>query len=306
MQGIVPIVFVPFLDNGEIDQASLRRVVRFELEGGADGIGINGFASEAYKLTDSERITSAEIVAHEVAGAVPLVIGISAGSTEAAVAQAKAFKKLEPSVLMVLPPSTMNYSPRSLVQHYTDLAIASDVPIMVQHSPHIEQYAHLDIGVEQLAQMAQNASNIAYFKIEGAGAPERMRQLKTHLPERVGLFSGVGGISFLEELEVGVSGVIPGVGFNEVFHSAWAAWLKGDKQKVQEILTQHQPLVDAVSSKGHEFSLHARKHLAKRAGLISNSYVRRPTDLPNPEELEFVQHSADAFELRINPQRSNA
>ncbi len=300
MQGIVPIVFVPFDEAGGIDEASLRRVVRFELEGGADGIGINGFASEAYKLSDQEREQTAAIVADEVAKQVPLVIGIAAGSTEAAISQMNTFAKLEPAVFMVLPPATFDYTPQSLVEHYVTLANSSDVPIMMQHSQHIAQYSHVLLEVEHLAQMADRASNIGYFKIEGPGAPDRMRALKPLIPENVKLFGGVGGISFLEELEVGVGGVIPGVGFNEVFKMAWKAWNAGDKARVHEVLTQYQPLVNAVSSKGHEFSLHARKHLAKRAGLISSAKVRNPTVAATIAEIGLIFQAADQFELRIS------
>ncbi len=300
MQGIVPIVFVPFDEAGGIDEASLRRVVRFELEGGADGIGINGFASEAYKLTDQEREQTAEIVADEVARQVPLVIGIAAGSTEGAITQMKTFAKLEPAVFMVLPPATFDYTPQSLVEHYVTLANSSDTPIMMQHSPHIAQYSHVLLEVEHLAQMANRAGNLGYFKIEGPGAPDRMRALKPLIPENVKLFGGVGGISFLEELEVGIAGVIPGVGFNEVFKMAWKAWNLGDKARVAEILTQHQPLVSAVSSKGHEFSLHARKQLAKRAGLISSAKVRNPSVAPTEAEIGLIFQTADQFNLRIS------
>ena len=48
LEGIIPVVFIPFDAQGEIDEPGLRRVVRFELDGGVDGIGVNGFASEAY------------------------------------------------------------------------------------------------------------------------------------------------------------------------------------------------------------------------------------------------------------------
>jgi N-acetylneuraminate lyase len=56
LRGIFPIVITPFDSEGRaIDEDSLRRVVRFELDGRADGVGVGGFASEAYKLTDEER-----------------------------------------------------------------------------------------------------------------------------------------------------------------------------------------------------------------------------------------------------------
>jgi dihydrodipicolinate synthase/N-acetylneuraminate lyase len=80
LRGIFPIMLTPFTADGLIDEPSLRRVVQFEMAGNVNGIGVGGFASEAYKLTDSERMRTAEIVADEVAGRLPLIIGIAPGA----------------------------------------------------------------------------------------------------------------------------------------------------------------------------------------------------------------------------------
>lgn len=297
LTGVIPILFVPFDDSGNIDEQSLRRVVQFELEGGVDGIGINGFASEAYKLSDEERVCTVEIVASEVAGQVPLVIGIAPGSTEVAIHQAKDFAKYNPACLMVLPPSIMDNGPEVLVQHYRDLADASDIPIMVQQSPHIPAYKHCLLSAEHLANLATH-DVIRYFKIEGPGAPERMTALRPLISEKIGLFGGVGGITFIDELNAGAAGVIPGVGFNEIFVESWAAWRKGDTNEVRRVLEHHQRLVQAVSGPGHEFSLHARKHLTHRAGIIQTPYVRRPTT--SNVDVSGVLETADRYKLRIS------
>jgi 4-hydroxy-tetrahydrodipicolinate synthase len=297
LAGVVPILFVPFDEAGNLDEDSLRRVVRFELEGGVDGIGINGFASEAYKLSDEERWRTVEIVASEVAGQVPLVIGIAPGSTEAAIQQAKAFAKYNPACLMVLPPSVMDNGAEALVKHYQDLATASDIPLMVQQSPHIPAYKHCLLSPENLATLATH-DMVRYFKIEGPGAPERMAALRPLVSEKIGLFGGVGGITFIDELNAGAAGVIPGVGFNEVFVQSWAAWQKGDVAEVKSILEHHQPLVQAVSGPGHEFSLHARKHLMHRLGIIQTPYVRRPT--VSDVDVSGVLEMANRYPLRVS------
>ena len=128
LAGIIPILFTPFDDGGAIDADGLRRITRFELEGGAHGIGINGFASEAYKLTDSERLQNVEIVAGELAGQLPLVIGIAAGSTEAAINQMRELTRFQPSAYMVLPPATMDNGAAALVEFYVALGQAGDTP----------------------------------------------------------------------------------------------------------------------------------------------------------------------------------
>jgi len=299
LRGIIPILVTPFDPAGRIDEASLRNVVRFELDGGAHGLGVGGFASEGYKLTDQERIRCAEIVTAEVDSRVPIIIGIAPGSTEAAIEQAHIYSNLNPAALMTLPPSTMNTDEAGLIEHYIALGNASDVPIMVQQSPQIQGYAHCQISTEGLAQIAKHAPNVLYFKIEGPGSARRINALRTRVQQEVGLFGGVGGITLREELESGAGGLLPGVGYNEFFIDVWSAWEAGETLRVDEVLARAQPLVDAVSSHGHEFSLHARKYLLKRAGLIAHDTVRRPSVRPDFNALDKIGRLVDELGLRI-------
>jgi 4-hydroxy-tetrahydrodipicolinate synthase len=278
----------------------LRRVVRFELEGGCHALGINGFASEAYKMSDAERLRCAEIVADEVGGAVPLVIGIAPGSLEVAKQQAKAYARFKPATLMTLPPATMQNEETALVEFYVALAEAADSPIMVQQSPHYPGFSGTKLSVESLAAIASGSANVRYFKIEGPGSPERIGGLKGLVSENVILFGGVGGIALQDELRAGAGGLLPGVGFNEYFMRVWEAWQAGDPTAADAILREVQPLVEAVSGKGHEYSLHVRKYLMKRAGIIQNSYVRHPTAQVSPAELEKIGALADRLNLRIS------
>lgn len=299
LRGIIPILITPFDSEGRIDEASLRRVVRFELEGGAHGIGVGGFASEAYKLSDSERIRCAEIVATEINGSVPLIIGMAANSTEAAIEQAHIYADLRPAALMVLPPNTMQLDEMALVEHYVALGNAAEVPVMVQQSPQIQGYAHCQLSTEHLAQIARHAPNVRYFKIEGPGSARRIHALRARVGAEVGLFGGIGGLTLREELEAGAGGLLPGVGYNEIFLQVWAAWEANDHERVDTILAGAAPLVEGVSAFGHEYSLHARKHLLLRAGLISTATVRRPTVRPDISALERLGTLVDEMGLRI-------
>lgn len=300
LRGIIPILFTSFDGDGQVDEASLRRVVRFELEGQPHGIGVGGFASEGYKLTEAERLHCAEIVADEVNGRVPLIIGMAPGSTEAAIQQARLYAPLRPAALMVLPSNTMAHDEAAHVDFYVDLANAIDVPVMVQQAPQILAYRETLLLPKSLAEIAQRAPNVQYFKIEGHGSAERIQALRMLVGDRAALFGGGGGITFYDELRVGVAGLLPGVGFNEYFMRVWAAWESGDYRGASAILREVQPLAEAVSGRGHEFSLHARKRMFKRAGIIANEYVRRPTITPDAEALNALDELAEKMDLRLN------
>ncbi|MCY4070055.1 MAG: dihydrodipicolinate synthase family protein [Chloroflexi bacterium] len=300
IKGIIPILFTPFAENGDIDADGLRRIARFELDGGVHAIGINGFASEAYKLTDAERHLNVEIVAGEAARQVPLVIGLAAGSTEAAMRQARELEKYQPAAYMVLPPATMDNGSASFVDHYVDLGGATDVPIIVQQAPHIPGYRHTELAVEALAEIADRAPGVRYYKIEGPGSADKMKDLAPLLPPGTSMFGGGGGITALGELQNGAAGLIPGVGFNEIFIAAWDRWRGGEPDAAVGIIQAGDALVKAVSGSGHETSLHLRKHLMKRAGYIGSAAVRRPTVAFDENALPDFFKIVDELDLRVS------
>ena len=299
LAGIVPILFTPFAADGAIDAPSLRRILRFEVDGGLHGIGINGFASEAYKMSDAERQQTVEIVAGELAGALPLVIGIAPNSIETALAQARQFAAYRPAALMTLPPPTMDNGPRALVEFYVALGKNSPTPIMVQQSPHIPQYSHCALPAEALAEIADRAPTVKYFKIEGPGSAAKMAELAPLLNSDCRMFGGGGGITVLSELRSGAAGLIPGVGFNEIFLAAWEKWTGGDRAGAAKIIEGGAALVKAVSARGHEHSLHMRKQLMRRYGYIDSAYVRRPTVGFDESDLSALFALVEAQNLRV-------
>jgi len=211
----------------------------------------------------------------------------------------------------------MKLDDAALVEHYVELGNASAAPIMVQQSPQIQQYAHCQLETEHLARIHHRAPNVRYFKIEGPGSAKRINALRERVPEDVKLFGGVGGIALRDELRAGAAGLLPGVGFNEAgllpgvgfnefFMRVWEAWEAGNYDAVEATLGQAQELVEAVSGSGHEYSLHARKYLLYRAGIIASPTVRRPSvmvDRPSvmvdTRQLEGLGTLVDALGLRI-------
>ncbi len=217
LEGIAPILFTPFDENGDIDADSLRRIARFEADGGVHAIGINGFASEAYKMSDDERRQTVDIVASELSGALPLIIGIAPSSCEVAVQQARQFAGYQPAALMTLPPPTMDNGAGALVEFYIELGKATDVPIILQQAPHISQYRHTELSAEALAEIAERAPGVLYYKLEGPGSAVKMRELKALLPADRKMFGGGGGITVLEELRNGAAGLIPALASTRYF-----------------------------------------------------------------------------------------
>src|SRR5690554_5532774 len=104
IRGIIPILPTPFHDDGRVDEAGMRSVVRYVLAAGAHGVAFPAMASEFYSLTDTERVRLTELIIHEVGGAVPVVGTATAQNADTALELATAVDRLGVDAIIVMPP----------------------------------------------------------------------------------------------------------------------------------------------------------------------------------------------------------
>ncbi len=101
------------------------------------------------------------------------------------------------------------------------------------------------------------------------------------------------------ELDGSAAGLIPGVGFNEIFLAAWGKWRAGDRAGATDIIAGGQALAQAVSGSGHEMSLHLRKQLMLRHGAIDCAHVRQPSVPFHADVLPDFFAIVDALDLCV-------
>src|SRR5437870_6683593 len=103
--GVFHIMATPFTDGGDLDTAGMPRLVESALATGVTGITILGIAGEAHRLTDEERRRVVEAVVKNVAGRVPVVVGVGAPGTHLAAAFARMAREHGADAVMVAPPN---------------------------------------------------------------------------------------------------------------------------------------------------------------------------------------------------------
>src|SRR5882762_3398729 len=89
MHGIVVPLATPLTETEDVDVDGLRRLVRHVIDGGVSGIFLLGSTGEFPSLSDSARARLIEVATAEVAGAVPVFVGVSHPSTLEVVRQAR-------------------------------------------------------------------------------------------------------------------------------------------------------------------------------------------------------------------------
>ena len=132
--GVITALVTPF-NKGELDLASLRRLVRHQLEQGVQGFVINGTTGESPTLKWSEVETLFETVRTEVAGQVPLILGTGSNCTATSVEKTRRAAELKADAALVVVPYYNKPPQRGLEQHFTAVAHAASIPVVLYNVP---------------------------------------------------------------------------------------------------------------------------------------------------------------------------
>lgn len=136
LKGVIPAIPTPFTaDGGAIDESALRRVVRHVLEGGVHGIMTTGGTGEFPHLSREERRRVTEVVASEVAGAVPIYAGTAACATWETIVLTEDAAAAGADASILTPPFYFRIPGEMLHGHFEEVAGAGVLPVVVYNNP---------------------------------------------------------------------------------------------------------------------------------------------------------------------------
>lgn len=134
LSGIFTALITPFL-KGEIDWASLKKLVRSQMDGGVRGFVVCGTTGETPTLTLEERKKVFDFIKSETAGAATLVMGTGSNSTSETVIATQAAKAWGASAALVVVPYYNKPSQAGMIQHFTKVATESGLPVILYNVP---------------------------------------------------------------------------------------------------------------------------------------------------------------------------
>ncbi|MDC1382539.1 dihydrodipicolinate synthase family protein [Candidatus Puniceispirillum sp.] len=139
-EGVIPATLVAFKQDFQIDTIASRKHLRDVADvNGLSAITVNGHASEIHAFTfDEQQLLLAESL-KEVGGGLPLINGIYADGSHAAVKVAKMAANEGASALLVFPPNSMSMGgqlcPDMAINHFKIIADATDLPLILFQYP---------------------------------------------------------------------------------------------------------------------------------------------------------------------------
>jgi 4-hydroxy-tetrahydrodipicolinate synthase len=129
------VAIVTPMKNGEIDERSLRGLLRGHLGAGTAGVVPAGCTGEAATLSTSERARVLEICLEEVGGRIPVVPGTGSNSTRETVRMTAAAKKAGASAALIITPYYNKPTPQGQYLHYRAVAEEVGLPIVLYNVP---------------------------------------------------------------------------------------------------------------------------------------------------------------------------
>ena len=282
IQGVCPVLALPFTADGEVDLPSFRNVVRWIISLKTEQVMIFGVASENIKLTDPERIQILTALMEEKDGSsLKVIASVADHSMELAIERAKLWESMGADYINILPPSNFSPSKEQTLEHLRGVLGAVKIPVIIQHLP---QAGGMD-DVSDIAMLHKEFANLAMIKCEANPPMESIERVTAITNKEVDTLVGWGGIRWLEGSHAGAVGVQPGCSMTDAYLWAEDALNRNDDKEFTDRLNKFIPWITHWITNLEQL-IAIEKEILFRRGIIANSYCRRPTVNIHTDELE--------------------
>jgi 4-hydroxy-tetrahydrodipicolinate synthase len=272
LEGVYSVLPTPFQPNGDLDEASLRRVIDLFVAAGVNGVTALGVTGEVARLDDHERRRVLDVVVEHVNGRIGVVAGTTSEGTRTCIAHSKHAHQTGATAVMVSPPRMPKLNSDAVVRHFTALAEAVDIEIVVQDYPPISGFSMEPMLLARLAREIPRARTI---KLEDPPTPfktSRILQASGDIPVRI--FGGLGGVFLLEELLAGATGAMTGFAFPEILVKIVSLFRAGKVEEAADAFYRAVPLMRFEFQEGIGMAI--RKELLHRRGALASPTLRPP------------------------------
>ncbi len=192
----------PFRPDQSLDEGTLRKLVRRQIQAGINFLVPCGTTGENPTMTRAEHLRVVAITLEEAKGKVPVLAGAGGYNTAEVIEIAKELAHMGADGILSVTPYYNKPTQEGLIQHYRAIAKAVPLPIIVYN---IQGRTGVNVETATLKRLAE-IDNIVGVK-EASGNISQMAAVLHHLPERFAVFSGDDAIT-IPLIALGGRGVI--------------------------------------------------------------------------------------------------
>ncbi len=192
----------PFRKDQSLDEETLRKLVRRQIEAGIDFLAPCGTTGESPTLTRAEHLRVVEITLEEAKGKVPVAGGAGGYNTAEVIELAKELRRLGVDGILSVTPYYNKPTQEGLYQHYKAIAAAVPLPTIVYS---VQGRTASNVEPATMKRLA-DIDTIVAIK-EASGNIGQMAQMAHQLPERIHILCGDDAIA-IPLISLGGRGVI--------------------------------------------------------------------------------------------------
>lgn len=192
----------PFTKDLAVDYQQARKLARYLVQNGSDGLVVCGTTGESPTLSKEEKVELFRAVVEEVGGQATVIAGTGSYSTAESIALTQAAEKVGVDGVMLVAPYYNKPSQEGLYEHFKAVATSTNLPVMLYNIPGRTSVNLLPQTVARLAQI----ENIVAIK-EASGNMDQVSELRRLLPDHFAIYSGDDSLT-LPMMALGAKGVV--------------------------------------------------------------------------------------------------
>jgi 4-hydroxy-tetrahydrodipicolinate synthase len=152
-KGSIPALVTPMRDDGTIDFDAWDALLDFHLHEGTDGVVVGGTTGESPVLERSELAELVRRARARVAGRIPVIAGSGTNGTAKSVTLSQAAEAAGADALLVVTPYYNKPTQEGLFRHFTAIADAVGIPLILYNVP---GRTACDMLAETVARLSQH------------------------------------------------------------------------------------------------------------------------------------------------------
>jgi 4-hydroxy-tetrahydrodipicolinate synthase len=271
----------PFRRDESLDEQSLRKLVRRQIDAGINFLVPCGTTGESPTLEHDEHLRVVEITVEEARGKVPVLAGAGGYNTRKVIALAKELERLGVDGILSVTPYYNKPTQEGLYQHFKAIADSTTLPIIVYS---VQSRTGVNVEPATLLRLSE-ISNIAGVK-EASGNVSQMTKIVSIVPPSFTVLSGDDALT-LPLIGLGGRGIISVVSNQipaEMRMLAQSA-LAGDFATARELQRKYQDLMDVNFVESNPIPV---KYGMSLMGLLEPVW-RLPMTPPQPSSKQKIE-----------------
>lgn len=206
-RGLGIALVTPFTSDGQVDYNSLKRLVEYQIDNGADFLCILATTGETPCLTQDEKDKITQLVKDVNHGRLPILKGCGGNNTAAVVEELRTADWSGIDGILSVCPYYNKPSQEGSYQHFKAISEASPLPVVLYNVP---GRTGINLKPETTVRLANDCENIVAVK-EASGSLEQVDEIIKNKPQRFDVLSGDDALTF-SMVASGAAGVISVIG----------------------------------------------------------------------------------------------